>query len=88
MALARRLTPDLHMGLCYLQLHRLQQAHSVPIVIFDPNLSASWDECLFPECESFDGWIAIWVGGGDLWERMYGSEGSVSIAIEKRNSAG
>lgn len=58
-----------------------------PMIIFDPNLSASWDECLFPECESFDEWIAIWVGGGDLWARMYGSEGPVSIALEKRNSA-
>jgi hypothetical protein len=56
-----------------------------PMVIFDPNVHVSrWDECLFPECESFDEWIAIWVGGGNLWDRMYGSEGTVSIAIEKR----
>ena len=54
-----------------------------PMVIFDPNLSASWDECLIPECDSFDEWIAIWAGGGDLWERMYGSEGRV-IEIERR----
>jgi hypothetical protein len=57
-----------------------------PMVIFDPNTHVSGDDCFFSECESFDEWIAIWVGGGDLWERMYGSEGLVSIAIEKRSN--
>jgi hypothetical protein len=44
-----------------------------PIVAFDPIVSVEdpdWSHAFFPECESFEQWMALWAQGENLWQRL------------------
>jgi hypothetical protein len=59
-----------------------------PVVAFDPNgrdAYSSWSEALFPECDGFDHWIALWALGRDMWERLYGDGGVIEEAHYARS---
>ena len=46
-----------------------------PVILFDPNgrgPGTGWDDAFRPEFESFQGWLAAWLDGVNLWDRMYG----------------
>ena len=63
---------------------------SFSVTIFDPNGhedGRTWSDSFFPECQSFEQWIELWVSGHNLWERMYGDNGEITRIYEDRENA-
>jgi len=55
--------------------------------VFDPNVyeGEDWAGCLFEESAGFDEWIGDWASGVDLWNRMYGEQGSIAQILSARH---
>jgi hypothetical protein len=44
-----------------------------PVIVFDPNPhDDDGSRCFRPHRDSFEGWLAAWADGVDLWEELYG----------------
>jgi hypothetical protein len=53
--------------------------------LVDPNVADN-EEPLFDEAMSFDGWIAAWADGVDLWERLYRKGGLLERQFAARHN--
>jgi hypothetical protein len=54
--------------------------------IFDPNVhdSDDWSDAFFEEAASFESWIGDWASGVNLWDLMYGENGSIAQILSNR----